>query len=109
MSDELLHSRIRNILEREEGYAEKKMFGSVGFMLHGHMCVGTWKGALVVRLSKDEHDQTLREPHTRPFDVTGRMMRGWALVEPQGIETTDGLTRWVMRAATFVKTLPPKP
>ena len=84
------------------------MFGGVCFMINGNMCVGTWKGSLVVRLDKAAHDATLAEPHTKPFDITGKVMKGWALVEPAGIETNDDLKAWVRRAAKFAGSLAAK-
>ena len=45
------------------------------------------------------------EPHVREFDITGRPMKGWALVEAEGIEDDDQLTSWIDRATTFVEKL----
>lgn len=107
-SDDVLIDRIRSILSRREGYSERRMFGTVCFMINGNMCVGTWNGSLIVRLDKKDHDETLAEPHTRPADMNGRVMRGWALVEPAGIESKHHLTVWVDRAAKFAGSLPAK-
>ncbi len=104
--DEELVSRIRSILAGEDGFSEKRMFGGVCFMIEGNMCAGTWKGSLIVRLHRAHHEQTLAEPYTRPFDVTGRVMRGWALVEPPAIESDEDLTDWLYRAVDYVRTLP---
>jgi len=107
-ADEALVERIRTIFKRRKGYSEKKMFGGVCFMLNGNMCVGPWKGGLIVRLAKDNHDATQSEPHVKPMDFTGRVMRGWALIEPAGIGTDEQLKAWVNRAAKFVASLPAK-
>ena len=107
-NEELLRKRIRPILSRRRGVAERKMFGGVCFMINGNMCVGTWKGSLIVRLDKSKHDETLAAPHTKPADMNGRGMKGWALVEPAGIESEDDLTAWVDRAAEFAGSLPTK-
>ena len=77
-------------------------------MINGNMCVGPWKGALIVRLPKDDHDATQSEPHVKPMDITGKVMRGWALIEAEGIETEDQLKSWVRRAAKFAASLPSK-
>ena len=106
--DEALVARIRPLLKRRKGYSEKKMFGGVCFMIHGNMCVGPWKGSLIVRLDKQKHDETQSEPYVRPMDITGKVMRGWALVEPAGIKSDDDLKAWVRRAAKFAASLPPK-
>ena len=47
------------------------------------------------------------EPGVRPFDITGRPMRGWILVAGEALDD-DALDGWVERARTFVATLPPK-
>ena len=107
-ADEILLDRIRPMIARRKGFADKKMFGGICFMLNGNMCVGTWKGSLIVRLNKANHDQTQAEPHTALMDITGKSMKGWALVKPAGITHYDDLKTWVQRAARYVSTLPEK-
>ena len=77
-------------------------------MINGNMCVGPWKGSLVVRLDKANHEQTQSEPHVKPMDITGKVMKGWALVEPAGIESDDDLKMWISRAVEFARSLPAK-
>ncbi len=108
IEDEVLVERIRPILAGRDGYSEKNMFGGVCFLINGNMCLGTWKGALIVRLGKDRHEQTLSRPHTKPANITGRVMTGWALVEPAGIEAERDLKDWVAEAARFAASLPAK-
>ena len=108
MRDDGLAGRIRPLLSQLPGYSEKNMFGGVCFMINGNMCAGTWKDSLIVRLEREKHDETLAEPHTKPADIAGRTMRGWALVEPEGIEREDDLETWVARAADFAGSLPAK-
>jgi TfoX/Sxy family transcriptional regulator of competence genes len=105
--DETLAARIRDTLAHRKGIEEKKMFGGVGFLLNGNMLVGVWKDSLIVRLGPDEGDEALKEPHVKEFDITGRAMKGWVLVEPEGVEGDDQL-RWIQRAVKFVRTLPAK-
>ena len=107
-NEDPLNGRIRQILSSRRRISERKMFGGVCFMINGNMCIGTWKGSLIVRLDKKNHDKTLAEPHTRPADMNGRTMKGWALVEPAGIESENDLKGWVDKAARFAESLPPK-
>ena len=106
--DEALAGRIRHLLGRRKAVDEKKMFGGVGFLLNGNMLVGVWKDQLVARLGPDEADAALREPHVRVFDITGRPMKGWVLVEPAGVAADHQLTAWIERSLAFVRTLPAK-
>ena len=84
------------------------MFGGVAFLLHGNMLVGVWNDSLIVRLGPDEGERALSEPHVRHFDVTGRPMKGWVMVEPDGIDSDAQLRDWLERAGNFVRTLPAK-
>ena len=106
--DESLAARIRDALTRRKGVEEKKMFGGICFLLHGNLLVGVWKDSLIARLGPDEGEAALREPHVRVFDITGRPMRNWVLVEPEGVEDDDQLKVWIDRATKFVRTLPKK-
>jgi hypothetical protein len=56
---EALAARIRDALDRKRGIDEKKMFGGVGFLLHGNLLVGVWKDSLIVRLGPDNYDDAL--------------------------------------------------
>jgi hypothetical protein len=96
--DESLTTRLREALARKKGVEEKKMFGGMVFFLNGNMLVGVWKNSLVVRLGQDQRDEALREPHVREFDITGRPMRNWVLVEQEGVENDGQLSGWIQRA-----------
>src|SRR5579884_3451853 len=106
--DETLAERIRQALARRKGIAETKMFGGVGFLLHGNLLVGVWKDSLIVRLGPEDGAEALKEPHVKEFDITGRPMKGWVLVEPAGLEGDDPLADWIQRAVRFVGALPAK-
>jgi TfoX/Sxy family transcriptional regulator of competence genes len=105
---EELAERIRQGLARRKGIEEKRMFGGIGFLLNGNMLVGVWKDSLIVRLGPEKGDEALKEPHVSEFNITGRSMKGWVLVAPEGVENGDQLSGWVQRAVKFVGKLPAK-
>lgn len=76
--------------------------------LNGNKCVGVWKSSLIARLGPEQAEAALEEPHVVEFDVTGRPMRRWVVVEADGLETDDQLSGWVQRAVWFVEGLPCK-
>src|SRR5271155_1025646 len=100
--DENLAARIRTALARKKGIEEKKMFGGIVFMLNGNMLVGVWKDSLIVRLGDEQAEAALLEPHVKPFDITGKAMKRWAMVTTEGIEGDDQLKEWIQRAVKFV-------
>ena len=70
--------------------------------------MGVWKESLVVRLCPDDGEEALKEPHVKEFDITGRPMKGWVPVEPEGVKGDDQLAGWIQRAVMFVGALPAK-
>jgi TfoX/Sxy family transcriptional regulator of competence genes len=105
---ECLAGRIRNLLARRKNVEEKKMFGGVGFLLDGNLLVGVWKDSLIARLGPDESAEALKEPHVGEFNITGRSMKGWVLVAPEGFADDEQLGDWIRRAVRFVGKLPAK-
>jgi hypothetical protein len=106
--DEKLAARIDAAVRDWRGMSTKRMFGSIGWMLNGNICVGIWQQDLIVRCSPDEWSQLLQRPHVAEFDITGRSMKGWLLVKPPAVTNAAGLSRWVNLAREFVRTLPAK-
>src|ERR1700761_9417131 len=96
--DESLASRIRDILARKKNIEEKKMFGGVGFLLCGDMLVGVWKDFLIVRLGPDKGGEALLETYVSSFNITGKPMKGWVMVEQEGVEDDNQLIEWIERA-----------
>ena len=89
-------------------FIEKKMFGGVGFLLNGNMACGVNKDDLIVRVDPEKDTALLKKPHVRPFDMTGRPMKGWLVVEADGIKTDKQLNTWINEGVEFALTLPPK-
>ena len=105
---ESLADRVRQMFGRRRGRSEKKMFGGVGFLLSGNICVGIWKTSLIVRVGPDAYEKVLAQPHVSEFDITGRPMAGWVLVEAEGVDDDAALRDWIDRAVEFVESLPRK-
>ena len=106
--DEILAQRIRTVLQGTAGLTEKKMFGGVGFMLHGNMACGVNKEDLIVRVGPDGYEEALTQLHVSVFDMTGRPMKGWITVSPEGYKVQNELEAWVHQGVEFTKSLPPK-
>jgi hypothetical protein len=106
--DEALAARIRRHLARRKNIEEKTMIGCICFFINGNALAGVWKDRLIARLGPDEAEAALLEPHVRAFDITGKPMRNWVAVQPEGAEDDDQLQAWVERAIKYVRTLPKK-
>jgi TfoX/Sxy family transcriptional regulator of competence genes len=89
-------------------FVEKKMFGGIGFLVHGNMACGVFKEDLLVRIDSEKHAKLLKKSHTKVFDITSRPTKGWLLVEPDGCKAKKQLSTWIKEGVDFALTLSPK-
>jgi TfoX/Sxy family transcriptional regulator of competence genes len=107
--DEHLAGRIRELIAAEEGFAERKMFGGLAFLIEGNMAVAaSGQGGLMVRVDPAEMEKLTARAHARPFEMRGREMNGWLRVDAEGVRTKRQLEPWVRRGVAFARSLPPK-
>jgi TfoX/Sxy family transcriptional regulator of competence genes len=105
--DAVLAERVRERLIGATGVSEKKMFGGLAFLTFGNMTVGVHGDDLIARIDPEATHAALTEAGVRPFDITGRPMRGWVMVAGEELDD-DALERWIERARGYVSTLPAK-
>ena len=103
-----LAERLAEFLASRRGFQEKKMFGGIGWMLNGNMCVGVYKDWLIIRVGEGAMPKLLKEKNVKPMDITGKPMKGWAMAGPIATAEDRDLERYVMAAIAFVKDLPAK-
>jgi TfoX/Sxy family transcriptional regulator of competence genes len=106
--NETIEGRIRKIVSRWDHTEAKKMFGGICHLLWGNMLGGVYKDFLILRLGVENANEALASPFVKPFDITGRAMKGWVMVEGAGFDTDTKLETWLNQAKEFVETLPPK-
>lgn len=82
-------------------FEEKRMMGGLCFMVDGKMCVGVVKDRLMVRLDPAIEVEVLELPGCVPMDFTGRPMKGFVYVLPEGLPTDGVLAEWLERALEF--------
>ena len=107
--DEEFAHRIRELLAEEPDVSEMSMFGGLAFLLAGNMAVAiSSRGGLMVRLGADGAEDALSDPAASQMHMGARPMKGWVIVELDGVSTKRSLGRWVRRGVRFARTLPPK-
>lgn len=106
--DEDLTDRIRTLLKRRKGVAERRMFGGIAFLVNGNMSCGVNGSDLMVRVGPDAYEQALGEKGARPMDFTGRPLRGMVFVGRRSVGSDANLRRWVDRGVRFARSLPAK-
>lgn len=106
--DTQLEQRLNKIVAGRDDFHAQKMFGGVGFLLRGNMCFGIYKEFLIIRVGQEAADKALKIKGTKPFDITGRAMKGWVMVGPTALKTSAALKKWTTQAIAFVSQLPRK-
>jgi len=106
--DDKLANRVRKILEKIEGFSEKKMFGGICFLVNGHMALGLVNNDLMIRVKPDDIEKLLSLPHVRKMDFTGRPLKGFLYIGAKGTKSDKALRKWVLKSVKFVLSLPAK-
>ncbi len=101
--NEDLADRVRTSLIDQRVVEEKKMMGGLTFMVNGKMCVGVAKDDLMVRLDPTAYDAVLKKKGCREMNFTGRPMKGFVFVNPEGTNNKKDLNYWVDLALDFNK------
>ena len=104
--NEKLDERIGGIV-KGRATSRKKMFGGTCHLLNGNMMCGVYRDFLILRLGETEAEKALAKPHVKPFDITGRPMKGWVMVEEAGFRG-KALEEWLGKARRFAESLPGK-
>jgi TfoX/Sxy family transcriptional regulator of competence genes len=102
--DSELDARVAAALEPHRA-VRRLMFGGTGHMLHGHLVAGVHGDRLILRLSLAAAEAALSEPVVRPFDMSSRPMRGWVMVDQDGLDDA-ALQVWLDQARSYAETLP---
>jgi hypothetical protein len=103
-----LEAKIDAAAKKWLNMEKKKMFGGVCYLLRGNMAFGIWKNSLIVRMDKDQGVQSLKDRNVKRFDVTGRPMAGWIMVQEAGWKSAAGLAKWLGIGKRFALSLPEK-
>lgn len=94
--DEHLADRVRQLFaELHVTTEEKRMMGGLCFMVNAKMCAGIVGERLMARIDPEIYPQALTRPGAREMDFTGRPLKGFVFVEPEGIDEDEDLQSWL--------------
>lgn len=104
--DAELAGRLAWLVANRPRMEEKRMFGGIGWMLNGNMCVGIYKEFLIVRLGPEKFDRLSHQyDELRAMDITGKVMKGWGMIDGAACDD-DALAHLTKESISFVETLP---
>ncbi len=73
----------------------KKMFGGLAYLYRGKMTVGILKNDLCVRIVPEKMATMLSQDYVRPMEFTGRPMKEFVFVSPDGFRSEEELQQWI--------------
>lgn len=106
---EYIAERLRQRLRKASLLEEKKMMGGLIFMVNHKMCLGldfdkkTQLDRLMVRVGKASHNHLVFKKGSKEMDFTGKVMRGFLFITPDGFDDDADLDFWVEKALEFNK------
>ena len=106
--DELMADRIRIIFDdKKVSFSEKKMFSGLCFMVDDKMCCGIHydkkkeMDLLMARIGEDAAEREKDRKGCHPMDFTGRPMKGYVFISPEGFESEEDLSFWIQLCVDF--------
>ncbi len=105
---EYMADRIRRIFdEKKVEYYAKKMMGGLCFMVDNKMCCGIHYSKkketdlLMARIGEAAYDDAIKRDGCHPMDFTGRPMKGYVFVTPDGFDMDVDLEYWLRLCLDF--------
>ncbi|MET3877944.1 TfoX/Sxy family protein [Chitinophaga sp. OAE865] len=99
--NEKLAERIRQALAHLPGVEEKKMFGSLAFMVNGKMCLAAGPGRMMCRIDPGIHEEALKKKGSQTVIMKGRAYKGFIYVDDEYLKTRAAFDYWVKLALGF--------
>jgi TfoX/Sxy family transcriptional regulator of competence genes len=100
--------QVRHLLAHIPDVEEKKMFGSIGFIVNGKLCIGVGDHTdhiMMVRIGPDKYEEALKKGGAHPAIMRGREMRGYVFLTNEALKSEKDLSYWVQLALDFNKQL----
>lgn len=100
--------RISWILKSKKvPFSSKSMMGGQVLLVDDKMLLGldqdknTRENRLMVRIGEESWEEALAKPGCRLMDFTGRPMKGFVYVYPEGFDLDDQLESWINLALAY--------
>lgn len=100
---ETLAGRVRQRFAQLPNISEKEMMGGLTFMYNDKMCVGIIKDELMCRIDPALHESCVEKAGCRTMDFTNRPMKGYIMIDNNGMRTQKEFDYWIDLAIDFNK------
>lgn len=106
--NQALTDRVRQLLESEPNVEEKKMFGSIGFMVNGKLALGVGDHndhIMMVRVGPENYEKALQKSGAAPAIMRGRERKGYIFLLEEAVKSPSDLKRWIDLVLNYNKTI----
>ena len=93
--NERIANKIRQALAHIPGIEEKKMFGSLAFMVNGKMCLTAGPDRMMCRIDPDLHETAIQKKGVRTVIMKGREYKGYVYVNEENLNIKAEFDYWV--------------
>ena len=107
--DESIEATIDSLYTDASVLTSKKMFGGVCYLYRGNMAFGITGHYLIIRLGDPaEAQKYIDSGEAEPFDITGKAMKSWIMVDSTALKTDTDYIHWLDMGLAYAQSLPPK-
>lgn len=106
--DEFSADRIRSVFRAKSiFFLEKRMFGGLCFMVDEKMACGVIYNKkknidlLMIRIGEEAANNNSKKLGYQPMDFTGRPMKDYAFITPEGYDLEADLEHWIQLCIQF--------
>ena len=100
-----LIERVRIALLKIPHVEEKKMFGSLAFMVNGKMCISARRDRLMCRIDPAIHSEAISRKGVSTVIMKGREYKGYVHVKDNAVKSSEDLNYWLDLALNFNRKL----
>jgi len=101
---EELGRRIRKAV-RHLPVEEKKMFGSLAFLVNGKMCLTAGPERMMCRIDPNLHEKEVKRKGCKTVIMRGREYKGYIHVQEENLKSEIDFNYWINLALEFNKQL----
>ena len=98
---EKVAQRIREALKHLSNVEEKKMVGSLAFMVNGKMCLTAGPERMMCRIDPELHEQEVKKEGCSTVVMRGRDYKGYIYIQEENLEKENDFNYWIGLALDF--------
>ena len=97
--------RIRNSLKHLDNVEEKKMFGSLAFLVNGKMCLTSGPERMMCRIDPKLHEKEVNKAGCSTVVMRGKDYKGYIHIQEENLKTEKDFNHWIDLALSFNRQL----